>query len=62
MSTVPPAEALREANDLLGRLVAEAKLEAIRDFVKRVGERWATSGLNYPECIEQELAAMEKEV
>jgi hypothetical protein len=42
--------------------LAEAKLEAIRDFVKRVGERWATSGLNYPECIEQELAAMEKEV
>lgn len=42
--------------------LAEVKAEAIRAFVKRVGERWATSGLNYPECIEQELAAMEKEV
>jgi hypothetical protein len=42
--------------------LAEVKAEAIKAFVARVGERWARSGLNYPECIEQELAAMEKEV
>ena len=49
--------------DVLGRLIAEAKLEAIRAFVERVEAQYEDTPFTYPgevfELMRQELAAME---